>query len=481
MISSDVFRVFVPLLPVYLILVSLAGCRESASSDPAPLSGTLYVTSPDRSRLLEPRKVEEVSRPAPEGIPIRIDPHITYQKMDGFGYTLTGGSALHLQKMSEPARDSVLQELFGIENNGLGISYLRISIGASDLDEFPWSYNDLPTGESDRDLKQFSLAYDTLYLIPTLQQILKIAPRLKIMGSPWSPPVWMKDVNDTRGGSLKKEYFPVYAQYFVKYIRGMEKMGIPIDAITIQNEPLHPGNNPSMLMLADDQALFIKNDLGPAFLKEGISTRIVVYDHNADRPDYPISILNDPAAARYIDGSAFHLYGGSIDALAKVKEAHPEKNLYFTEQWIGAPGDFAGDLSWHIENLIIGASRNWCKIVLEWNLAADDKLQPHTDRGGCDRCLGAITIQGDRVVRNPAYYIIAHASRFVPPGSVRIASEMHDSLPNVAFRTPQNKISVIFLNKYKKKALVHMRYEDRQLDCTLGSGEVGTLVFEPEF
>jgi glucosylceramidase len=195
-----------------------------------------------------------------------------------------------------------------------------------------------------------------------------------------------------------------------------------------------------------EQADFIKRSLGPAFETEAsIKTKIIIYDHNADRPDYPISVLNDPEAKKYIDGSAFHLYGGVIENVSKVHEAHPDKNLYFTEQWIGAPGDFAGDFRWHVKNLVIGASRNWCKTVLEWNLAADPQQKPHTP-GGCDRCLGALTIDGDLVTRNPAYYIVAHASKFVRPGSVRIDSNIPVGLPNVAFKTPEGKVVVIVLN-----------------------------------
>ena len=321
--------------------------------------------------------------------------------------------------MSAAARADLLQELFGTDNGEIGISYLRLSIGASDLDEAPFSYNDLPEEETDEKLEKFSLANDTVNLIPVLKEILEVAPEIKILGSPWSPPVWMKDNGDTRGGSLKEEYFEVYANYFVKYIESMEAEGITIDAITIQNEPLHPGNNPSLLMKADTQKKFIKNNLGPVFEKNNIKTKIVLYDHNADRPDYPISILDDPEAAKYVDGSAFHLYGGEIEALSEVHEAYPNKNIYFTEQWVGAPGNFAKEMEWHTENLIIGATRNWSRIVLEWNLAADENQQPHTDRGGCDRCLGAITISGDSVIREPAYYIIAQASKFVRPGSIR--------------------------------------------------------------
>ena len=171
-------------------------------------------------------------------------------------------------------------------------------------------------------------------VIPVMKEILAINPHIKILGSPWSPPAWMKTNHDTRGGRLLPEYYNVYAKYLVKYIQEMKKNGITIDAITIQNEPLHPGNNPSLLMVAPVEAEFVKNYLGPLFKKEHISTKILVYDHNADRPDYPISILDDKKAAQYIDGSAFHLYGGTIDALTDVHDAHPEKNIYFTEQMV---------------------------------------------------------------------------------------------------------------------------------------------------
>lgn len=468
------------ILGVLIVLVVLCSCKEQTGLEKNVLIAKLYSTSLDKSQLLKEVEIKknDISETTSILTKINLDPSTTYQEMDGFGYTLTGGSALHLQKMSAQARSNILEELFGNGPNSIGVSYLRVSIGASDLDEYPWSYNDLPPGKSDPDLKHFSMAYDTLYLIPTLKEILKIAPRIKIMGSPWSPPAWMKDNKDTRGGSLLKKYYPAYANYFVKYIKAMETEGIPIDAITIQNEPLHPGNNPSLLMLAEDQAEFIKKFLGPVFKENGIKTKIILYDHNADRPDYPISILDDPEAAQYVDGSAFHLYGGSIDALTEVHNAHPEKHLYFTEQWIGAPGNFEENLSWHIENLIIGAPRNWSRNVLQWNLAADENQQPHTDRGGCTRCLGAITIKGDSIIRNPAYYIIAHASKFVAPGSVRIASNQGDNILNVAFKTPENKTVILLQNKKNETVAIELNKEDEKLIITMGARQVATLVWE---
>ena len=229
-------------------------------------------------------------------------------------------------------------------------------------------------------------------------------------------------------------------------------------------------------MLPQEQAEFIKNSLGPAFRKAGIKTKIVLYDHNADRPDYPITILNDPDARKYVDGSAFHLYGGPITALTEVHKAYPDKAIYFTEQWIGAPGNLKGDLTWHVKNLIIGATRNWSRTVLEWNLAADPKQEPHTD-GGCTQCLGAITLDGNTVTRNPAYYVVATASKFVRPGSVRIQSNTSDTLPNVAFKTPNGGVTLIVLNSSEAPQLFTIRYKGKWLNTTLPAGAVATYVW----
>ncbi len=408
---------------------------------------------------------------------IELDASQSYQTIDGFGYTLTGGSAQHLVRMSPAVRAALLTELFATDGTNIGVSYLRVSIGASDLNVRPFTYDDLPPGQTDPQLSKFSLDPDRDDVIPVLKQILAINPDLKIMGSPWSAPAWMKTTNDSRGGSLKKEYFGVYADYFVKYVEGMKTEGIPIDAVTPQNEPLHPGNNPSMFMPAAAQAEFIANHLGPAFKRAGLRTKIICYDHNADRPDYPLTILNNPQASRYVDGSAFHLYAGKIETLSQVHVAHPDKNLYFTEQWIGAPCNFSEDLFWHVNELIIGATRNWCRTVLEWNLANGPDNKPHTDRGGCDRCLGAITIDGDKVTRNPAYYIIAHASKFVRPGSVRIASTRSQSLPNVAFRNPDGKLVVVVLNRQQTSRTFQLRRGDSSVPCTLPGGSVGTYIW----
>lgn len=409
---------------------------------------------------------------------ITIDIESRFQSMDGFGFTLSQGSAQHILQMSDSARNSLLLELFGNEENSIRINYLRLSVAASDLNEFPFSYNDLEDSLAiDPELENFSLSYDTLDVIPVLKMILEINPKIKLMASPWSPPKWMKDNKDTRGGSLLEEFEPAYAKYLVKYIQAMKAEGINIDALTIQNEPLHPGNNPSLLMLPEQQARFIGRYLAPAFSESGIETKIVVYDHNADRPDYPISVMSDSLANPFIDGSAFHLYGGEIEALSEVHRAFPNKNIYFTEQWVGAPGNLEGDIPWHVKNLLIGAPRNWAKTVLEWNLSSNPSLTPHTDRGGCDRCLGAVTIDGDQVTRNPAYYVIAHASKFVDEGSVRIESNSIEGLPNVAYQTPSGKKVLIVLNDSSAPVAFQVQEGKTQFSTNLNPGATGTWIW----
>lgn len=471
---------------IILAIVSTGGWLTASCSPGNPeIQAELWLTRADKSMLFEqlPKPVlfETVhGTGAVEHVgsatEISIDPAERYQEIEGFGYTLTGGSALWISKMSDGARSRLLRELFTVEDGGIGVSYLRVSVGASDLDPYVFSYSDIPEGETDPEMTRFSLDPDRAYLIPVLQEILEIAPEIPILGSPWSPPVWMKSNRHSIGGSLLPEYYDAYARYFVRYIQEMKKEGIRIDAITVQNEPLHPGNNPSLLMKAEEQAEFIKNHLGPAFETHGIDTKIIIYDHNLDRIDYPLQILDDPDAARYVAGTAFHLYGGEISSMSKVHERHPDKKLYFTEQWVGANSEFAQNLPWHMQNLMIGAPRNWSRNVLQWNLAANPDHKPHTD-GGCTLCLGALTIDGDQVTRNDAYYFIAHASKFVRPGSVRIASNAPEGLPNVAFLRPDGGVVLLLYNPADTIVSIDIIWEGKRAQTELPPESAATLVW----
>jgi len=408
---------------------------------------------------------------------INVDSTQTYQTIDGFGFAMTGGSAYLINRLPAADRSAILKELFSTDSTFIGISYLRISIGSSDLNDHVFSYDDIDPNFTDTNLVHFDITPDTYDLIPVLQSVLEINPNIKILGSPWSAPKWMKTNKSSVGGSLKPEFYSAYAKYFVKYLQTMKDNGITLDAITVQNEPEYGGNNPSMVMSATEQATFIKHYLGPAFMSTGISTKIQIFDHNCDHPNYPISVLNDADARQYIDGSAFHLYGGVISALSTVHNAYPDKNVYFTEQWVGgsATNNFAPDLKWCTKNLVIGAPLNWSKNVIQWNLASDPHYQPHTP-GGCSTCLGAITI-GSTISRNVAYFIIAHASKFVRPGSVRIGSSVVSQLANVAYKTPAGKKVLIVLNESTSAQSFNIKFGNNYVTTSLQSGSVGTYIW----
>jgi glucosylceramidase len=270
-----------------------------------------WVTTANRSSLFQ-RQAEAIGFRNRSGAAIVVDPSQAMQTIDGFGFALTGGSAELLTKMSSPARAKVLQQIFGSEGDHLGVSYLRVSIGASDLNSFVFSYDDLAQGENDYELKKFDLGPDRKDVIPVLKEILRISPGIKILGSPWSAPAWMKTNNHVRGGALKEECYPAYALYLVKYVQEMKKEGIDIDAITIQNEPLNSKNTPSMQWMVNQQLVFLRDHLYPAFTKAGLKTKVILFDHNCDRIDYPLALLSDPIISRFADGSGFHHYGGDM-------------------------------------------------------------------------------------------------------------------------------------------------------------------------
>jgi glucosylceramidase len=321
-----------------------------------------------------------------------------------------------------------------------------------------------------------SIAKDKAYLIPILKEIQAIQPHLKLIASPWSPPVWMKDNGQSKGGHLLPQFYATYAQYFVKYIQLMQAEGLQINAVTIQNEPEHGGNNPSMLMTAVEQNTFIKNHLGPSFKKQGIQTEIVIWDHNADHPNYPIQILNDAVTNDFVSASAFHLYLGHESALSKLHQAHPNKKIYFTEQWTGAKGSFEGDFMWHMQHIVIGTMSNWSSMVLEWNLANDPTYGPHTP-GGCTECLGALTIAGSSIKRNVSYYIIGQVAPFIPAGSVRIQTKSSNSqIQSIGFKRPDGKKVLVALNT-GKEVVFTIDFDQKKYNFTLPEKSASTIVW----
>jgi glucosylceramidase len=463
-----------------LVLLSCSALLFSClpSSAQQEREARLWLTTPDRTAIVA-RQADSLhfSSDASQAPVLTVDDAQHFQAMDGFGFALTGGSAQLLMRMSAPHRTTLLKELFTAGADGIGVSYLRLSIGSSDMNERVFSYDDLPAGETDVEMAKFNLGPDLADVVPVMKEILAIRPGIKILGSPWSAPAWMKTNDEVKGGELKPEYYDAFAKYFVKYIEAMRAQGITIDAITIENEPLNPKNTPSMVMFAPQQDTFIAKHLGPAFEKAGIRTKILLYDHNPDVPSYPLSILSDPAASKYVDGAAFHLYGGETRILTEVHDAFPKKNLYMTEQSVGRRSQGPLGIAEPVRSVMIGATRNWSRNVLLWNLAADPQNGPHTNNGGCTGCSGAITIDGDSATKNVAYYVMQHFSEFVSPGSVRIASSEMEQLASVAFLTPEGKVVLVVSNTGNFSKPFAVKYHGKFFQTSLPAESVGTYVW----
>ena len=482
--KSEKKNTFLPLALMLFGLSFIVSCSKNVSPPtPAPVvtppvtstksDVAVWLTMPDKSALFQKQNIIlDFSSTTNANTTLTVDTTQTFQTIDGFGFALTGGSASLINGLSASSKDALLRELFATDSAHIGISYLRINIGASDLVPAPYTYDDGPV---DLNLQNFSINVEKTDLLPILQKILAINPNIKILATSCTAPTWMKTNNSFVAGSLNTAYYGVFANYFVKYFQAMKAQGINIDAMTLQNEPLNPYNNPSMVMLANEETNFIKNNLGPAFQSAGITTKIICYDHNPDHEAYPDSVLRDPAANAFVDGSAFHLYAGSISSLSVLHNSFPNKNIYFTEQYSGYPSNFPVDLQFAFSNLIIGATRNWSKNVLEWNLASDPNLGPHTN-GGCTNCLGAVTI-GSTISRNVSYYIIAHASKFVRPGAVRIASDDSTTLPNVAFKNTDGSKVLIVLNNTSAYQTFNIKFNNKIAAATLAGGAVATYIW----
>jgi len=477
------------LLSLITVFVLLACSEDEIPDSPSSVDtekgkANVWLTLGDQSMLLSKRNPVSITGIKSTSLPvITIDSTQLMQEIEGFGASLTGSSAyLMNKKMNAAQRDALLNELFDVES-GIGISYLRMSIGASDFSPFAYTYDDMPTGQTDFNLEHFSIATDEEDVVPIFKEILKIAPDIKILGSPWSPPAWMKTNSNLKGGNLKEEAYEVYARYLVKYLKAYDEHGITIDAITLQNEPLYKGAPyPCMEMTSEEQLKFIKDHVGPLFDSEGIKTKIIIYDHNWDNTDYAISILNDPDARKYVAGSAFHAYGGEVGAMSIVHNAHPDKGLYFTEIGGGdwSPG-FSVDMQWNMNNIFIGTTKNWSKNALLWNLALDQNGGPNNSGDEITRGVVKIDNTSGEVTRNPEFYAIGHMSKLVRPGAIRIgsSSSTYISLLNfVAFMNTDGSKVLVLANSGQETKAVTVKQGEKQFNYSIPADAVVTLVWD---
>jgi glucosylceramidase len=393
--------------------------------------------------LLQTRPAIIFSKQSELPITIRVDDGLRYQKMDGFGASFTDSSAwLIWTKLTAAQRNQLMQNLFS--PSGIGLNVLRQPMGATDFALSNYTYNDLPAGQTDPDMNLFSIEHDRAYVIPVLQESLALNPNMRVMALPWSPPAWMKTNGSLNGGGLKSQRHAALARYFVKFIQAYQANGIPVHLIALQNEPLFAGNGyPTMFLTPAQEAEIIGRHLGPALEQAGLRTQILGYEHNWDVL-YPERLLRNQSASRYIAGTSFHCYAGDREtAQSAIRQFFPSKDIWFTECTGGAwAPDFAANLGWFMENLIIGATRNWAKSVVFWNIALDQAYGP--TNGGCPNCRGVVTIDwttSPATVRYEVeYYALGHASKFVVPGAYRIRSDSFGpgGVQTVAFKNPDN-------------------------------------------
>ena len=406
---------------------------------------------------------------------IQVDPSTRYQTVEGFGWMLTQGSAKLIRQMNASSRTALLRELYAPDGT-VRATVVRIAVGASDLSESDYTYS----MSKDETLSNFSLSGpDQTDLIPVLQEILSINPNIFIMAAPWTAPVWMKQNAGAHGGyaggSLKPQYYSIYAEYLLRYLQAMEGQGIAIHALSIQNEPLHGGNNPSMCWTKEQMYDFAQNHLGPKLHQSGYGHVLLIgYDHNCDNTDFPIHV----AQSSYINGTAFHLYGGDISALTTVYNA-TGKGVWFTEQYTDQNGSFQGDLGWHMQNVMLGAMQNYARAAIEWNLVNDPLYNLHTD-GGCSSCKGALTMQNGNIQsRNVSYYIVAQMSRVVQRGAVRVASSGASDINHCAFVNPDGSIGIVMFNNQNDDRTVDVVYNNRHSSFTVhGNGVTSVLLYD---
>jgi glucosylceramidase len=416
---------------------------------------------------------------------IEIDPATRYQQMAGFGAAITDASAYLIQQRMTPAqREALMRELFGRAGGkepGIGLSFTRLTIGASDFSRSHYSFDDMPPGQSDPELRHFSLDAQRDTVLPAVKAALKINPQLKVMASPWSAPGWMKSGDSLVKGTLKPEAFDAFARYLKRYVDEMKAEGVPISALTLQNEPhFEPGDYPGMRVDPPKRAAFIGGHLGPLLARANPGTAIFDWDHNWDEPDSPATVLADPQAAKYVSGIAWHCYAGKSEVQAVLHDKFPSKDTWFTEcsggRW--SP-DWAKNLQYFTKTLVIDTTRGWARGVLFWNLALDENDGPHL--GGCKDCRGVVTIDSKTgaVTRNVEYYALAHASRFVLPGASRIrSSEPSDGLANVAFRNPDGSIALLVANADASVRSVEVKLGKQSFRYTLPGSSVATFTWK---
>ena len=492
---------------VALALATASLTGPAAQAHPPSTQAQVWVTTPDRAELLHERAPVTFQRGASDRTTITVDPTTSYQTMDGFGASITDSSANVLYRLSPADREQTLRKLFD-PNQGIGVSFLRQPVGSSDFtaEAEHYTYDDVPAGQTDFGLTQFSIVHDQQQVLPLLRRAKQLNPAVKVMATPWSPPAWMKTADSLVGARLKDDpkVYDAYARYLVKFVQAYAKAGVPVDFLSVQNEPQNrkPSAYPGTDMPVRQEAAVIEA-LGPLLHKASPRTKILGYDHNwtthpgdiASTPpgedpetDYPYKLLQTPAA-KWIAGTAYHCYSGDPSKQTDLHNAFPSKGIWFTEcSGSHGPTDtppqiFRGTLTWHARTLMLGTTRNWAKSVVNWNIALDSTGGPHL--GGCDTCTGLVTLQPDGTVTTDAeYYTIGHLSKFVKAGAVRIGSTSYGTtgwngqLMSAAFRNPDGSTALLVHNENDDPRSFAVAVGDKSFEYELPGGSIATFTWD---
>ncbi len=484
-------------------IVLAVGFLLAAVSPAAASSARVWVTTPDGAEKMHDRGTVDFHPGGSSALTVSVDPSRRYQSMDGFGASITDSSARVLYRLSKPQREAAMRSLFADDK----LSFLRQPMGASDFVEGPhYTYDDVPAGKTDYRLRHFSIGHDRKQILPLLRRALALNPKLKVMGTPWSPPAWMKTNQSLVGGRLidSPRIYDAYARYFVKFVRAYKRAGVPIYALTLQNEPQNrkPDAYPGMDMPVRQEAKLIEA-LGPKLQRAGLRTKLLGYDHNweehpndiANTPpgedpevEYPTDLLNS-RAGRWLAGTAFHCYAGDVKRQTELQHRFPQKGVWFTEcSGSHGPTDppaqvFSDTLKWHARNVVLGVTRNWGKTVVNWNLALDPDGGPHN--GGCGTCTGVLTVgPGDTFSESAEYFTLGHLARFVAPGAERIASTSfgttgwNGQIMDVAFRNRGGSTALVVHNENDDPRTFAVAQGGSSFDYTLPGGALATFVWK---
>jgi glucosylceramidase len=456
-----------------LATLTVRGCG-AAQSQPA---AEMWLTTADETQKLSHRPVLEPVGRASGDEAVSIDPTKRFQRMHGFGAAMTDASAELFSRLPDRKRRAIMAELFGRANGGLGLSFTRLTVGASDFSRTHYSYDDTPANAPDPLLRYFSIKPARQYVLPRVREALAINPQLKVMISPWSAPAWMKTTRSLIQGQLLPQYYPAFAHYLARTVQSFGREDVPVSMLTIQNEPdFEPGDYPGMRVNPPQRAEIIGRHVGPTFLSLGLKTQILDYDHNWDNPEMPLAVLADSAARRFVAGVAWHCYEGDVPAQTPVHDAFPDKDVWETEcsggEW--SP-KFSETLGWMTGKLIIGAANNWARGSLLWNLALDPAHGPH--HGGCGDCRGVVTIDpaSGKITRNVEYYVLGHASRFVLPGAYRVSTvKRSDNVEAAAFLNPDGS-RVAILHRKSGDGPITIALDGGRYAIALPNGAVATV------